>query len=137
MVNTSRLPLDRPAAHALRNASLLVRAYLILTAATIAALVVLAFTVPHLATSDAWGHAIAVGVFAVVLPLRLRHAQGGNRGAIRAVGIIAAVLFLVNVTEALIPGFVPYWMRIEMVVVALLMAGVVLDVVRWAVMHKD
>lgn len=52
-------------------------------------------------------------------------------------GIIAAVLFLVNVTEALIPGFVPQWMRIEMVVVALLMAGVVLDVVRWAVMHKD
>lgn len=69
MVNSTQRPLDRPAAHALRNASLLVRAYLILTAATIAALVVLAFTVPSLATSDAWGHAIVVGVFAVVLPL--------------------------------------------------------------------
>lgn len=137
MVNRIRRPLDRPTAPALSNASLLVRAYLILTAATIAALVVLAFTFPSLATSDAWGHAIVVGVFAVVLPLRLRRARGGNRGAIRAVGIIAAVLFLVNVTEALIPGFVPLWMRIEMVVVALLLAGVVLDVVRWAVMHKD
>jgi hypothetical protein len=43
----------------------------------------------------------------------------------------------VNVAEALIPAFVPAWMRLEMTLVALLMVGVVLDVTRWAVLNKD
>lgn len=122
---------------ALPMAQRLVGAYLIATAGTIAALAVLSVAVPHLATANAWGHAIVVAAFAVVLSLRLQRAQIGKRGAVRAVGVIAAVLFLVNVIEALIPEFVPVWMRIEMAVVALLMVGVVLDVVRWAVMHKN
>ncbi|AMM19053.1 hypothetical protein AX769_01490 [Frondihabitans sp. PAMC 28766] len=112
-------------------------AYLVATAGTVVALVVLSITAPDRATANAWGHAIIVAVFAVVLPLRLRRAQSGGRGGIRAVGVIAATLLLVNVIEAVIPGFVPFWMRIEMVIVALLMVGVVLDVVRWAVMHKN
>ncbi len=39
-------------------------------------------------------------------------------------------LFLVNVIEALIPGFVPIWMRVEMIGVAVLMGLVILLVVR-------
>ncbi len=101
--------------------------------ATLAALVVLSFTAPNQATSNAWGHAIVVSVFAVVLPLRLRTARTGRRRAIRAVGLISAVLFLVNVIEALIPGFVPLWMRVQMFVIAALMLVVVLEIIRWAV----
>jgi hypothetical protein len=121
MVN--RLPLATPA----------VRAYLVVVAATLVALAVLAGVAPHQATGDAWGHAVVVAVFAVVLPLRLRAARAGRRGAVRAVGVVAAVLFLANVVEALVPGFVPGWMRVQMVVVALLALVVVGDVVRWAV----
>jgi hypothetical protein len=122
---------------ALPAGAILVRAYLAVVVATLATLAVLAHTEPRLATTDAWGHAIVVAVFAIVLPLRLRRAQAGKRGAIRAVGLISSVLFLVNVAEALIPGFVPMWMRVDMVLVALLMIGVVLDVIRWAVVNKD
>lgn len=122
---------------ALPAARTLVRVYLAVVVLTLAVLMVLSFAAPWLATADAWDHAIVVAVFAIVLPIRLRRAQTRGRGAIRAVGLIAAVLFLVNVVEALLPGFVPLWMRVEMIVVAVLMAGVVLDVVRWAVVRED
>lgn len=106
------------------------RIYLAVVAATIAALAVLAATNPDQATSNAWGHAVIVAFFAVLLPLRFRSARRGSVGALRAVGIIASVLALVNLIEALIPGFVPVWMRVEMFLVAALMAFVVLLVVR-------
>lgn len=118
-------------------AGVLVPVYVSITVATLVVLTVLAKVAPDQATSHAWGHAIVVAVVAIVLPLRLRSAQNGRRSAVRAVGLIAAVLFLVNVVEALIPGFVPTWMRWQMVVVAVLMLGIVLDVVRWAVTTKQ
>jgi hypothetical protein len=118
-------------------AAILVRVYLAVVVATLVILGVLSDTAPHQATSHAWGHAIVVSVFAIVLPLRLRSAQTGRRSAIRAVGLISAALFLANVIEALIPGFVPSWMRVEMYVVAALMLGVVLEVIRWAVTNED
>lgn len=68
-------------------------------------------------------HAAIVAVFAVVLPLRLRGVRDGNRRALRAVGIISGVLVAVNAVEASIPGFVPGWMRVQMVLVALLMVA--------------
>lgn len=135
MVNTKRLHARPPTA--LPAAEPLVRIYLAVVMATFVTLAALALTAPRLATSNAWGHAIVVGVFAIVLPLRLRRAQTAKRGAIRAVGFISAILFLANVVEALIPGFVSAWMRVEMVLVALLMLGVVLDVIRWAVVNKN
>jgi hypothetical protein len=85
-------------------------------------LLILSRLSPHLATDHAWGHAVIVAVFALLLPLRLRSARAGNRSGLRAVGIICAVLFLVNIVEILIPGFVPTWMRIEMIGIAALMA---------------
>ena len=48
----------------------------------------------------------------------------------RAVGLIAAVLFLANVIEAMLPDFAPGWMRVEMIGIAALMALVILFVVR-------
>jgi hypothetical protein len=137
MVNTPEQAIDPSPARALPAAAILVRVYLAIVVLTLAALLVLTFAAPRLATTNAWGHAIVVAVFAIVLPLRLRRAQTGRRGAIRAVGLIAAVLFLVNVVEVLIPGFVPLWMQVSMVVVALLMIGVVLDAIRWAVVHEN
>jgi hypothetical protein len=124
-------------ARALPVAGVLVPIYLVVVGLTLVALLVLSLVAPSLATTNGWVHTIVVAVFAIVLPLRLRRAQTGRRGAVRAVGLIAAALFLVNVVEAVIPGFVPVWMVVGMIVVALLMAGVVLDCIRWAVVNKN
>lgn len=97
-------------------------AYVLVVVATVAALIVLSVVSPHLATAHAWGHAVIVAVLAMVLPLRLRSARAGNRAGLRAVGIISAVLLLVNVVEILVPGFLPTWMRIEMIGIVVLMA---------------
>jgi hypothetical protein len=61
----------------------------------------------HLATGHAGGHAIVVSALAVVLPLRLRAAGAGHRSGLRAVGLISATVLVVNLVEALIPGFFP------------------------------
>ena len=113
-----------------RQIAVVLRVYLVVVLATLIALIVLSNTAADQAPSEAWGHAVIVAVFAVLLPLRLRSAARGSVGALRAVGLIAAALFLVNVIEALIPGFVPVWMRFEMIGVAVLMALVILLVVR-------
>lgn len=122
MVNTSTL-----------NASAtVVRVYVALTAATVLTLVLLSLIAPDLATAHAWGHAIIVVVFAVLLPLRMRAAREGKRSGLRAVGIISGALVAVNLVEGVLPGVFPTWMRVEMFSVAALMAANVLLVVRAA-----
>jgi hypothetical protein len=106
----------------LASSSRVVVGYLCLTVATIFALGVLSAVAPDLATDDAWGHAMIVVVFAILLPLRMRAARNGSARAVRAVAVIAGVLLAVNVVEAALPGAFPVWMRVEMVVVAVLMA---------------
>ena len=120
MVNTAL----RMRADSLNQAARLVWAYVFIVVATVAVLAVLAVTDPGQAPADAWWHAAIVAVFAVVLPLRLRTAGHGSPRAFVAVGVIAIVLVVVNVVEALIPGFLPAWMRIEMFGIAALMAAV-------------
>jgi len=110
----------------------LVRTYAVVAVGTVVALAVLQAVDASLATSHAWGHALIVAVFAVLLPLRLRAARAGRRSGLRAVGIISGVLVAVNVVEASIPGFLPTWMRLEMVGVALLMVAIVSLVIRAA-----
>jgi hypothetical protein len=107
----------------LATTSGLVGLYVVIVLATLVALGVLAAAAPDLATPEAWGHAVVVAVFAVLLPLRLRVARRGSRRALTAVGVIAVVLALVNAVEAFLPAF-PGWMRAEMVVVAVLMGTV-------------
>src|SRR3978361_1926145 len=92
MVNSADESVRSSAGGALPAGAVLVRLYLAVVVCTLTALVVLAFTAPRLAPSDAVGHEIVVALFAIVLPLRLRRAQAGSRGAVRAVGLIAAVL---------------------------------------------
>lgn len=137
MVNTTGRPGHPTSSATLPFADILCRIYLVVVVCTLVTLVVLTVVAPSQATSDAWGHALVVAVFAVLLPLRLRTAHAGRRGSVRAVGVIAAVLLLANVVEALLPGFVPLWMRVQMVLVAALMAGVIGDVIRWAVAHRE
>jgi hypothetical protein len=124
MVNSTDNELARTAG-GLRDVTRLVRIYVAITVATIVALVIMSATAPRLATDHAWGHAIVVAAFAVLLPLRLRAARKGKAGAARAVTIIASVLLVVNVVEAAIPRAFPAWQRVEMIVIALLMAGIV------------
>jgi hypothetical protein len=109
-----------------------VTVYVVVVTATVLALAIMAIAAPHLATGHAWGLAIVVAMFALLLPLRLRAAQAGGRSGRRAVGLISATLFVVNVVEALIPGFVPVWMRVQMLTCAAVMVAIVLLVVRVA-----
>jgi hypothetical protein len=108
----------------------LVGAYVVVVLATLTALAVLSGVDPGQAPQEAWGHAVVVGAFAVLLPLRLRAARNGSARALVAVGVIAGVLAAVNLIEALIPGFLPSWMRIEMIGVAALTAAIGILVLR-------
>jgi hypothetical protein len=120
MVNTA----SDARARGLLSVEVLVAIYVASVVATIVALAILTAIDPAQATSEAWGHAIVVAIFAIVLPLRLRAAQAGSHRAHTVVGVIAVALIAVNVMEAVIPGFVPLWMRIEMIATAALMAVV-------------
>lgn len=108
-------------------ATWLVAVYVLLTIASIVLLVILSAIGSDQATNEAWGHAVIVAVFSILLPLRLSAARRGSVGAFRAVMIIAAVVLVVNLVEALLPGTFPAWMRVEMgavvVVMALLLAA--------------
>ncbi|GAA1490100.1 hypothetical protein [Brachybacterium sacelli] len=106
--------------------------YLVIVSGTVLALVVLSLAAPPQAPAEAWIHAMIVLVLGVLLPLRLRRARQGRRTALRASGLIAAVLLLANVIEALVPGLFPAWMRLEMVMIAILMAGILVCVARAA-----
>ncbi|MFI6764841.1 hypothetical protein [Streptomyces sp. NPDC050355] len=96
----------------------LVGAYVAVALGTLVALGVMAVVAPSLATSEAWGHAVVVAVFAIGLPLRTRAAFKGSRAGLRAVTVIGCVLTVVNLVEAALPGVFPPWMRVEMVVIA-------------------
>lgn len=96
-------------------------AYVAVVLGTLVALGVMAVVAPSLATSEAWGHAVTVAVFAIVLPLRTRAALKGRRAGLRAVTVIGCVLLVVNLVEAALPGVFPPWMRVEMLVIAAMM----------------
>lgn len=102
----------------LGGATAIAGVYVVISLATLAAVAVLAAVAPHLATSEAWGHAVVVVAFAVLLPLRLRAARRGSVRALRASLIIALVILVANIAEAALPGLFPVWMRIDMVVIA-------------------
>jgi hypothetical protein len=100
-------------------------AYAALTALSIILLIIFSAAAPQLATSDAWGHAVIVVIFAFVLPLRLRRVgKNPTPGGVRAGIIIASVLLAVNLVEALLPMF-PGWMRGEMAVIVILMIAMI------------
>lgn len=108
----------------------LVALYVVVALGTLVALAVLAGTAPRLATDEAWGHALIVAVFAVVLPLRTRAAARGSVSGLRALTIIGVVLLVVNVVEAALPGVFPAWMRVEMVAIAVMMLALAILSVR-------
>lgn len=107
-----------------------VGAYVAIALGTVLALAVLSMTAPSLATPEAWGHAVIVGVLAIVLALRARAVGKGSVTALRAVTIVGCVLMVANIVEAALPGAFPSWMRVEMVVIAALMATLVVLAVR-------
>lgn len=122
---------NKPAARSrARPVGTLIGVYVAVVVLTLVALVALAAEGSPAATSDAWVHAVIVAGFAVLLPLRWRAVGRGAPGALRAVGVIAAVLAVVNLVEAFLPGLFPAWMRIEMVGIAVLMAVVAFLAVR-------
>ena len=126
MVNSeSKQDVRQPRSADLATASTVVRAYVALTVATVVALIVMSAVAPHLATDEAWGHALIVFVFVILLPLRMRAARKGSARALRAVTIMSAAVLVVNAVEAALPHAFPGWMRVEMVMIAVLMAVLV------------
>lgn len=117
-------------AGALAQVKWLVGLYVVVVLGTLAALAVMGLAAPSLATSEAWGHAVIVAVFAIVLPLRARAALRGSSAALRALTIIGSVLAIVNLVEGAIPGAFPAWMRVEMLVIAVMMLALVVLSVR-------
>ncbi|ROO87650.1 hypothetical protein EDD29_5274 [Actinocorallia herbida] len=128
MVNTKAVGEPRR----LRFVSAVVTVYVAIVIGTVAALGAMSSAAPEQATDEAWGHALVVLVFAILLPVRLRSARSGNTKAVRALGIIAAVLLVVNLVEAALPGVFPAWMRVEMAAIALLMLAMLVLVRRSA-----
>lgn len=114
----------------LTTATRLVAGYVLLTIVSVLTLIVLSALGSDEATSDAWGHAVIVAAFSVLLALRLRAARRGSAPGLKAVGIIAVVLLVVNVVEAALPHAFPVWMRVEMLAVAIVMAALVVAVRR-------
>ncbi|MFG2290405.1 hypothetical protein ACGFOU_30550 [Streptomyces sp. NPDC048595] len=110
----------------------LVGAYVVVALGTLVVLGVMAAVAPSVATAEAWGHAVIVAVFALVLPLRTRAAFKGSRAGLRAVTVIGCVLAVVNLVEAVLPGAFPPWMRGEMVVIAAMMLALAVLSVRAA-----
>lgn len=78
----------------------------------------------RIATPHAWGHAVTVLVFAVVLVAVARRAAAGSRRALLRLRIIAVVIPVVSVVLVAIPGFLPAWMRIEQAVYGVLLLSV-------------
>jgi hypothetical protein len=66
-----------------------------------------------LVTDEAWGHEIVLLAFAIVLVRVAGRAATGNRRAYLRLRIIGLVVPIASVVEALIPGFLPDWMRVE------------------------
>ena len=105
MVNSELKRSTREPRSADLAASVVVRAYVVLTAATVAALIVMSAVAPRLATSNAWGHAVIVVIFVILQPLRMRAARKGSTRALRGVTIMAVAVLAVNVVEAALPQF--------------------------------
>ena len=108
----------------------LVGLYLAISVVTLVVLGLLSAVGSKEATSSAWGHAVIVAFFAVLLEMRMRAARRGSRRASVAVLIIAAVLLVANIIEAAAPGAFPTWMRFEMLAIAAVMVGVIITSIR-------
>ncbi|MFI0263146.1 hypothetical protein ACH4OW_29445 [Streptomyces sp. NPDC017056] len=133
MVNNVETGEREPAAIAsapLAKVKRLVNAYVAVCLGTLVALAALTMVAPSLATDEAWGHAVVVAVFAIVLLLRTRAALKGSRAGFRAVTVIGCVLLVVNLVEAVLPGVFPSWMRVEMLIIAAMMLTLVAHSVR-------
>jgi hypothetical protein len=95
--------------HAIR---ILLLAYLLATVATLAVLGV-RHADAAFATDEAWGHAIVVLAFAVLLIPAASRAAAGSRGAYRRLRIVSVVIPVVSVVLVALPHLLPPWMRVE------------------------
>jgi hypothetical protein len=95
-----------------RTIRVLLFAYLLATVATIGVLVV-RHEDRGFATDEAWGHAIVVLVFAVLLVPAAARAARGSRGAYRRLLVVSIVIPVVSVVLVALPDLLPPWMRVE------------------------
>lgn len=65
------------------------------------------------ASDEAWGHAVVVLAFAVLLVPAGSRAAAGSRGAYRRLLVVSVVIPLVSIVLVALPHLLPPWMRIE------------------------
>lgn len=113
-----------PVPASLRRARLLVGGYLALSAATLAAVVVL--SAEHVAVPDAvWVRTVIVVATGALMFGFATRAVRGSRGAFVRWRIAAAVMVAAIVVIVAIPGAFPVWLRVEQGVCGLLLVAVV------------
>ncbi|MGF1431006.1 hypothetical protein [Kitasatospora sp. LaBMicrA B282] len=109
---------------AFRRITLLVRGYLLVSAATLAAIVVLR---QHTAvvTPAVWVRCTIVLASALLTTALARRAARGSRGALRRLRIISTVMVTAIAVILALPGTFPLWFKVEQGGCGLLLLGVV------------
>ena len=108
---------------ALRRLTLLVRGYLTISVATLAAIVLLR---DHsgVVNSAVWIRGTIVVISALVTTALAARAARGSRGSYRRLRIISAVMVVAIVAIIAIPGPFPLWMKADQAVCGLALIGV-------------
>lgn len=112
---------------ALHRTALLTGGYLLLSALTLAAVVVLRDD-SALVDDAVWVRSCAVLLSALVTFVCARRAARGSRPAFRRLRILSTAMTVAIVVILAVPGSFPLWMKLDQAACGLLLAGVVLAV---------
>jgi hypothetical protein len=115
-------PLDHQRAASFRNLQLLAGAYLGLSAAALAAIIVISDVAGGL-SATVWTRGIIVTIGAAALLAAAVRASRGSRRAWRRMRVVSAVLVASVVAVVSLPGF-PLWMKAEQGVAGLCLVGI-------------
>jgi hypothetical protein len=114
---------------AMETVKRLVLGYVVLSVATVAAIVALSDH-PDLVTDAVWGRGIIVAATSfLTLTFTLRAAKG-SQPAFRRLRIVSAIILIAIAVIVALPGAFPVWFRLEQALCGGLVAGVVLLVNR-------
>lgn len=110
---------------ALRTAFALVLAFLVVSAATLVAIIVMRDD-PMLVTETVWIRCSLVLSSSVVTLIFMIGAIRGSRAAFNRVRLISAIILIAVCVIVAIPGFLPAWVWIEQVICGLLLLPAVI-----------
>jgi len=106
----------------------LIIAFIALSAATLIAAFFLSHSDPALVNSTVWSRAITVLIDSLVVLSYTKRASAGHAKAYRNLRWLSAGSVIGVLVPAALPGLLPGWMRLELVVCGLLLIGVVVSI---------